>query len=57
MFEDELFEVEKCSFVGYFLADLHNRAPGICGEGFGAIGTLVVCDNIFHDECLLDDCP
>ena len=57
MFEDELFEVEKGSFVGDLLADLNDGAPGICGEGFGAVGTLVVCNDIFYHECLLDDRP
>ena len=55
VFEDELFEVEEGSFVGDFLADLDDGAPGVGCEGFGAVGTLVGVDDIFNFEGLFED--
>ena len=53
--EDELFEVEEGSFVGNFLADLDDSAPGIGSEGLGAVRTLVVVHHVFHFKRLLQD--
>ena len=32
MLEDELLEVEECTFVGDLLPDLHYGSPGVCCE-------------------------
>lgn len=56
VFEDQLFEVEESAFVGDLLADLHARAPGICGVGFRAVGALVVGHDILDLEALLENC-
>ena len=50
-----MFEVEEGAFVGDFLADLHDGAPGVGCEGFGAVGTLVVGYYVFDFEGLLED--
>ena len=55
IFEDELFEVEECSFVRDFLTDLNGCFPGIFGVSFSTIGTLLICYNVFDIECLLKD--
>ena len=57
MFQDELFEVEKSSFVGDLLAQLHNGSPCVGCKTLCAIWTLVVCNDIFDLKCLLEDGP
>ena len=56
VFEDELFEVEEGSFMGDFLADLDDCAPGVGCEGFGAVGTLVIVHHVLHFKGLLQNC-
>jgi len=55
VFEDELFEVEKRSFVRDFLSNLDDGFPCMSGIGFCAVGTLLVGDNEFAFKCLLED--
>lgn len=55
VFEDELFEVEEGAFVGDFLADLNDGAPGVGCEGFGAVRALVGVDDVFDFKGLFDD--
>ena len=57
MFQDELFEVEKSSFVRDFLAHLYDGSPSVCGKTLCAIWALVICDDIFDLESLLEDSP
>ena len=40
-----------------FLADLYNGSPCIGGKALRTIWTLVVCNNIFNLEGLLEDGP
>ena len=55
VFEDELLEIEKGAFVGDLLPHLDDGAPGIGRKGLGAVGTLVVGDDVFDFEGLLED--
>lgn len=55
MLENELLEVEESSLVGDLLAHLDDGAPGVVGEGFGAIRALLVGLDKLDLECLLED--
>lgn len=57
MFQDELFEVEESSFVRDFLAHLYDGSPCVGCKAFCTIWTLVVCDDVFNLEGLLEDGP
>ena len=55
MFQDELFEVEKSTFVRDFLTNLDDCFPGVFGVRFCTVGTLLVCYYEFTFESLLED--
>jgi hypothetical protein len=55
VFEDELFEVEECSFVRDFLPDLDDCLPGVGCVGLRAVRTLLVGNDKFTLEGLLED--
>lgn len=57
MFEDELFEVEERSFVRNLLAHLYDGSPCIGCKTLRTIWTLVVCNDVFDLEGLLEDRP
>ena len=57
MFQDELFEVEESSFVRDLLAHLDNGSPCVRCETFCTIRALVVCNDVFDLESLLQDGP
>ena len=57
VFQDELFEVEKSSFVRDLLAKLYDGSPGIGRETLCTIWTLVICNNVFNLKGLLEDSP
>lgn len=57
MFEDELFEVEERSFVRDLLAYLYNCSPCVGCKTLCAVWTLMVCNDVFDLECLLEDGP
>jgi len=51
--KNELFEEHKCAFVSDFLSDLRLCNPCMRRVGFLAIVALLVHDNVFYDEGLL----
>jgi hypothetical protein len=55
VFEDELFEVEECAFMGNLLTDLDYGFPGVEGVCFCAVGTLLVGHDEFAFKRLLKD--
>jgi hypothetical protein len=55
VFKNELFEVEKRSFVLDFLTDLDDGFPGVQGVCFGTVRTLLVGYDEFAFESLLED--
>ena len=57
MFKDELFEVKERSFVRNLLADLYDGSPCIGCKTLRTIWTLVVCNDVFDLEGLLEDRP
>ena len=57
MFQDELFEVEKGPFVRNLLAHLYDGSPCIGCKTLGTIWTLVVRNDVFNFEGLLEDGP
>ena len=57
MFQDELFEVEESSFVGDLLAHLYDGSPCVGSKTLCTVWTLVVCNDVFNLEGLLEDGP
>ena len=57
VFQDELFEVEESSFMRDLLANLYDGSPSIGCETLCTIWTLVICNNVFDLERLLEDRP
>ena len=57
MFQDELFEVQESSFVRDLLAHLHDGPPCVGCKTLCTIWTLVVCNDVFNLEGLLEDGP
>ena len=57
VFQNELFEVEKSSFVRDFLANLYDGSPSIGCKTLCTIRTLVICNNVFNLKGLLEDSP
>jgi hypothetical protein len=53
MLEDELFEVEESSLMRDLLSNLNASSPCIRGVRLCAVWTLLVCNHVFHLECLL----
>ena len=57
MFQDELFQVEKSTFVRDLLAHLYDSSPCVGCKTLCTIWALVVCNNVFKFERLLKDGP
>lgn len=57
MFQDELFEVEEGSFVRDLLAHLYDGSPCVGRKTLCTIWALVVCNDVFNLEGLLEDGP
>jgi hypothetical protein len=54
--EDQLFKVEKGTFVRYFLSDLDHGFPSILSSQLGAAGALAVLNQEFDLEGLFENC-
>ena len=57
MFQNELFEVKKGTFVRDLLAHLYDSSPCVGCETFCTVWTLVVRNDVFHFEGLLQNGP
>ena len=57
MFQNELFEVEESTFVWNLLAHLDDGSPCVGRKTFCTVWALVVCNDVFHFEGLLEDGP
>ncbi len=57
MLQDELFKIEESSFMRDLLTHLYNGSPCVGGETLCTIWTLVVCNDVFNLEGLLEDGP
>jgi hypothetical protein len=54
--QNELLEVQECTFVGDLLAKLDGCAPGVVGETLLTIRALLCSDDVLNLEALLNDC-
>lgn len=57
MFQNELFKVEKSSFVWNLLAHLYNGSPCVGCKTLCTVWALVVRNDVFNFEGLLEDGP
>ena len=57
VFQDELLKVEESPFVRNLLTHLHDSSPCVGCKTLCTIWTLVVRDNVFNLEGLLEDGP
>ena len=57
MFQDELFEVEKSTFVRNLLAHLYDGSPCVGCKTLCTIRALMVRNDVFDFEGLLQDGP
>ena len=55
VFQDELFEVEESTLVRDLLPKLYDGSPSIGCETFCTVWTLMICNNKFNLESLLED--
>ena len=55
MFQNELFEVEKSTLVWNFLAHLYNGSPCVGCKTLCTVWALVVRNDVFNFEGLLED--
>ena len=57
MFQDELFKVEESTFVRNLLAHLYDGSPSVGCKALRTIWALVVRNDVFNFEGLLQDGP
>lgn len=57
MFQDELFKVEESSFVRDLLAHLYDGSPCVGCKALCTIWTLMVRNDVFDLEGLLENSP